>query len=51
MHYRKPPIEAYGSIFAGVFQGAIAVQAGSFLPCAILHWLVALFADFLGIVL
>lgn len=51
MHYRKPPLEAYGSIFAGVFQGAIAVQAGSFLPCAILHWLVALAADVIGIIL
>jgi membrane protease YdiL (CAAX protease family) len=50
MHYRKPPLEAYGSIFAGVFQGAIAVQAGSFLPCAILHWLVALAADVIGII-
>jgi len=50
MHFRKPPIEAYGSIFAGVFQGAIAVQAGSFLPCALLHWLVALAADVLGII-
>jgi membrane protease YdiL (CAAX protease family) len=51
MHYRKPPLEAYGSVFAGVFQGAIAVQAGSFLPCAILHWLVALAADLLGIIM
>ncbi len=51
MHFRKPAIEAYGSIFAGVFQGLIAEQAGSFLPCALLHWLVALTADIIGIIM
>lgn len=50
MHYRKPPLEAYGSIFAGIFQGLIGLQAGSFLPCAILHWLVAFAADVIGII-
>jgi membrane protease YdiL (CAAX protease family) len=51
MHYRKPEIEAYGSIFAGIFLGIIAFRARSFLPCAILHFLVALTADILGILL
>jgi membrane protease YdiL (CAAX protease family) len=51
MHYRKPPLEAYGSIIAGIFQGLIGLQAGSFLPCAILHWLVAFAADVIGIIL
>lgn len=51
MHYRKPQLEAYGSVFAGVFQGMIGVRAGSFLPCALLHWLVALAADVIGILL
>jgi len=50
MHYRKPYLEAYGSIFAGVFQGVIAVRGKSFLPCAILHFLVAFTADVLGII-
>ncbi len=49
MHFRKPPLEAYGSIFAGVFQGVVAVRGRSFLPCAILHFMVALTADVLGI--
>jgi len=50
LHYRKPPLEAYGSIFAGIFLGIIAIRGKSFLPCAILHFLVALFADILGII-
>jgi hypothetical protein len=50
MHYRKPQLEAYGSIFAGIFLGIIGLRARSFLPCAILHFLVALTADILGIV-
>ncbi len=50
MHYRKPQLEAYGSIFAGIFLGIIGWRARSFLPCAILHFLVALTADILGIV-
>jgi len=49
MHYKKPQIEAYGSIFAGIFLGIIGLRAKSFLPCAILHFLVALSADILGI--
>jgi membrane protease YdiL (CAAX protease family) len=48
MHYRKPPLEAYGSIFAGIFLGVIAIRGRSFLPCALLHFLVALSADILG---
>jgi membrane protease YdiL (CAAX protease family) len=50
MHYRKPPLEAYGSIFAGIFLGIIAIRARSFLPSAILHFLVALSADIIGMV-
>lgn len=50
MHYRKHQLEAYGSIFAGIFLGIIGLRARSFLPCAILHFLVALTADVLGIV-
>ena len=50
MHYRKKPLEAYGSIFAGVFLGILGLRSRSFLPCALLHFLVALSADLLGIV-
>jgi hypothetical protein len=49
MHFRKPALEAYGAIFAGIFQGTLGLRSRSFLPCALLHFLVALAADLLGI--
>ncbi|MGB9721748.1 MAG: CPBP family intramembrane glutamic endopeptidase [bacterium] len=49
LHYRKPPLEAYGSIIAGIFLGIIAIRGKSFLPCAILHFSIALIADILGL--
>lgn len=51
MHFRKPALEAYGSIFAGIFQGTLGLRSRSFIPCALLHFLVALAADVLGILL
>ncbi len=51
MHYRKPELEAYGSIIAGIFLGIVALRGRSFLPCAILHFTVALSADILGILM
>ena len=50
MHYRKKPMEAYGSIFAGIFLGILGLRSRSFLPCFLLHFLVALSADILGII-
>jgi membrane protease YdiL (CAAX protease family) len=50
MHYRKKPLEAYGSIFAGIFLGILGLRSRSFLPCFLLHFLVALSADILGVV-
>lgn len=50
MHYRKRPMEAYGSIFAGIFLGILGLRSRSFIPCFLLHFLVALSADILGIV-
>ena len=50
MHYRKKPLEAYGSIFAGIFLGILGLRSGSFIPCFLLHFLVAVTADILGIV-
>jgi membrane protease YdiL (CAAX protease family) len=50
MHYRKPPLEAYGSIVAGIFLGIIAIRGKSFLPCALLHFTIALIADILGLI-
>ena len=51
MHFRKPALEAYGSIFAGIFQGTLGLRSRSFIPCALLHFLVALAADIIGILL
>jgi len=51
LHYSKPPLEAYGAIFTGIVLGIMGLRARSFLPCAILHFLVALTADILGILL
>jgi membrane protease YdiL (CAAX protease family) len=45
MHLGKPELETFGSIFAGLFLGMIALRAGSFLPCAILHFLVSFSMD------
>ena len=50
-HFKKPQIEAYGSIFAGIFLGLMGLRARSFLPCFLLHYLILLTADILGIVL
>jgi len=50
-HFRKPQLEAYGAVIAGVFLGLIALRARSFLPCIILHFLILLTADVLGILL
>lgn len=51
MHFRKPPLEAYGAIFAGIFLGILGLRARSFLPCALIHFLVALTADILGVIM
>jgi membrane protease YdiL (CAAX protease family) len=50
-HFRKPQLEAYGAVIAGVFLGLIALRARSFLPCIILHYLILLTADVMGILL
>jgi membrane protease YdiL (CAAX protease family) len=51
MHFRKPHLEAYGSIIAGIILGIVAYRSRSFLPAAILHFSVALTADIIGILL
>jgi hypothetical protein len=51
VHFKKPQLEAYGSIFAGIFLGMIGLRARSFLPCVLLHYMVLLTADILGILL
>ena len=50
-HFKKPQLEAYGAIFAGIFLGLIGLRARSFLPCFLLHYLILLTADILGILL
>ena len=51
VHFKKPQIEAYGAIFAGIFLGIIGLRARTFLPCVLLHYLIILTADILGILL
>jgi membrane protease YdiL (CAAX protease family) len=48
-HFKKPQIEAYGAVIAGIFLGLIALRSRSFLPCILLHYMVVLTADILGI--
>jgi membrane protease YdiL (CAAX protease family) len=50
-HFRKPQLEAYGAIFAGIFLGMIGLRARSFLPCFLLHYMILLTADILGLLL
>ena len=50
-HFRKPQLEAYGAVIAGIFLGLIALRARSFLPCIVLHFLILLTADVLGMIL
>ncbi len=50
-HFRKPQLEAYGAVIAGIFLGLIALRARSFLPCIILHFLVLLTADVMGVLM
>ncbi len=50
-HFKKPQLEAYGAIFAGIFLGLIGLRARSFLPCFLLHFMILLTADILGILL
>jgi hypothetical protein len=51
VHFKKPQLEAYGAIFAGIFLGLIGLRARSFLPCFLLHYMIILTADILGIIL
>jgi hypothetical protein len=51
VHFKKPQLEAYGAIFAGIFLGLIGLRARSFLPCLLLHYLIILTADLLGTIL
>ncbi len=49
LHVGKPELEAYGSIIAGIFLGVLAIKSNSFIPGAILHFLVALTMDVLAV--
>jgi membrane protease YdiL (CAAX protease family) len=51
VHFKKPQLEAYGSIFAGIFLGLIGLRARSFLPCVLLHYMILLTADLLGLIM
>lgn len=51
MHFRKPALEAYASILAGIFLGILSTRGRSFLPSALLHFGVALCSDVIGLLL
>jgi membrane protease YdiL (CAAX protease family) len=50
LHIHKPELEALGSLVAGLALGVVAIRAGSFLPCALLHFLVAATLDLFSVV-
>lgn len=50
-HYRKPQLEAYGAVLAGMILGILALRARSFLPCVVLHYMIVLTADILGLLM
>lgn len=50
-HYKKPHLEAYGAVLAGMILGVLALRARSFLPCVVLHYMIVLTADILGLLL
>ncbi len=50
-HFKKPQAEAYGAVVAGVFLGLIALRSRSFLPCVLLHYMIVVTADILGILM
>lgn len=45
MHVGKPAPEAIGSVVAGIVLGIVALRNRSFIPGAVLHWLVAATLD------
>lgn len=49
MHIGKPLPEVFGSFFAGIALGWLAVRARSFLPCFALHWFISMTFDLLAI--
>ncbi len=49
LHIGKPELEAYGSFLAAIGLGWVALRARSFIPCAVLHWTVALTVDILAV--
>jgi membrane protease YdiL (CAAX protease family) len=50
-HFKKPQIEAYGAVIAGLFLGLLALRSRSFLPCILLHYMIILTADVLGLLM
>lgn len=49
LHIGKPELEAYGSFFAAIALGWIALRSRSFLPGVFLHWGVAFVMDLVAI--
>ena len=49
IHFHKPPAEAFGALFAGIFLGALALRFRSWFGGALLHSLVAITMDILAV--
>lgn len=42
MHYKKPELESYAAVVAGIALGFMAYRGKSFVGCWLLHWVIAL---------
>jgi len=49
LHNGKPVLETFGSIVGGIILGFFALRVGSFIYCALLHFYVIFFIDFICI--
>ncbi len=50
LHFGKPPLEAFGSVIAGILLGVIAYRGKSIFPCVLLHFFAAITLDLLIVV-
>ncbi len=46
LHWGKPMPELYSSLAGGLLLGVIALRLRSFLPCFLIHWIIAMTFDF-----
>ncbi len=49
IHFGKPPLETFGSVFAGLALGYLALKSKSWVHGALLHWSIGITMDLLAI--